>query len=73
MCDSGHPTGPTLRDRHGVVRLVASGVPGRNTIGRALRRCQPPPPRATRLSTCRVSFPWTELNSTSVASPPTAS
>jgi hypothetical protein len=31
---------------------------------------QPPSPRATRLSTCRVSFPLTGPNSTSVSSPP---
>jgi hypothetical protein len=32
--------------------------------------CQAHPPRATRLSTWSVSFPWTAPNSTSVPSPP---
>src|SRR6516164_6994006 len=50
---------------------VASDLPGW-ARGYGPLRCQPPPPRATRLSTCRVSLPVLFGNSTSVPSPPAA-
>jgi hypothetical protein len=62
------------RSRYGADRVtffVNQTLPERIASRRTLPLRQAPPPRATRLSRCKVSFPLPFPNSTSVPSPPT--